>query len=475
MIKNKSVIKNTIDYSFKSIIIMYNNSFRRIKEHVLSGSERTKQIKKNVMLSSILRIISISVSLLIVPATINYVNSERYGIWLALSSVISILSYFDFGFAHGFRNKFTESISKGDILLARKYLSTTYVSIGMLFCLIMLLASLCNYYINWSVVLGVSLELNQELQTVFQILIIFFCISMVCDVFLTMLTANHQPAMSAAIKTIGSLLSLFFIIILTYTTEGNIHNLAFAYAGIPCIFTIIVSVISFKSRFYSHLCPSFKLIDFSLSKNIIGKGSQFFVIMLSMMFIFQFTNIIISRILGPESVTLYNVTCKLFSIVEMAVMIILSPIWSAYTDAYTRKDFEWMKRSSIKLEKIGWLCLPVLILLIFTSPLIFNIWLGTSVKPSFVLTLIVGIYIYCKIMGNIYMYQINGTGKVRLQTITYVITAVVSIPAMYYCCTKWGLYGVVVVPTVLYTMQFIICRIQLNRIVNQKAHGIWDI
>ena len=69
MIKNKSVIKNTIDYSFKSIIIMYNNSFRRIKEHVLSGSERTKQIKKNVMLSSILRIISISVSLLIVPAT----------------------------------------------------------------------------------------------------------------------------------------------------------------------------------------------------------------------------------------------------------------------------------------------------------------------------------------------------------------------------------------------------------------------
>lgn len=73
------------------------------------------------------------------------------------------------------------------------------------------------------------------------------------------------------------------------------------------------------------------------------------------------------------------------------------------------------------------------------------------------------------------MYQINGTGKVRLQTITYVITAVVSIPAMYYCCTKWGLYGVVVVPTVLYTMQFIICRIQLNRIVNQKAHGIWDI
>ena len=54
----------------------------RIKNKLFSGSDRTVLIKKNILASSILRIISIAISLLVVPATINYINAERYGIWL---------------------------------------------------------------------------------------------------------------------------------------------------------------------------------------------------------------------------------------------------------------------------------------------------------------------------------------------------------------------------------------------------------
>jgi len=446
----------------------------KIKNRLLSGSERTILIKKNILASSLLKVISIVISLIIVPATIDYVNAERYGIWLTLSSIIAWLSYFDFGFAHGFRNRFAEAVAKDDHCLARKYVSTTYVVLAILFLAIMIITSIINRHIEWSNILNVSLCLNGELRAVFQILIIFFCINIVAQVFCTMLMANQRPASSVAITTVGSLISLISIIILTYTTTGSLEYLAIAFSGIPCLFTIIISIIVFSSGKYKKYAPSFKHIDFSLTKDIIGMGGQFFLIMMCMLLIFQFTNIIISRELGPESVTIYNVTYKIFSIVEMVAMIILTPIWSAYTDAYTRKDFDWMKHSALKLEKIGLISFPALVLLTIISPFLFKIWLGDEVNTSIYVSIAIAFFTFCKIMGAIYMYQLNGTGKVRIQLITYAIIAIFAIPAMIYSCRQWGLVGVVIVPSLAFFMQFVICRIQLNKIINQTAIGLWN-
>ncbi len=446
----------------------------RIKNKLFVGNERSVLVKKNIIASSLLKVISILISLLIVPATINYVNPERYGIWLTLSSIIAWLSYFDFGFAHGFRNKFAEAIANGEHELARKYVSTAYAVLALLFTTLMIATSIANNYINWSEILNVDQALNIELRAVFQILIIFFCINIVADVFSTMLTASQRPAASTAIKTVGHFMSLIVILILTHTTEGNLEYLAMAFSGIPCLLMIIVSILMFNKGRYKRYAPSFKQIDFSLTKSIIGMGGQFFLIMLCMLLIFQFTNIIISRELGPDSVTLYNVTYKIFSTIEMAIMIVLTPIWSSYTDAYTRKDFVWMKRSSAKLEKMGIVSFIALTVLTITSPLIFKLWLGDDINISIWISTSMAFFVFCKIMGAIYMYQINGTGKVRIQLITYCIIATFAIPLMIYCARQWGLIGIVVAPSIAFFTQFIICRIQLNKIINQTATGIWN-
>lgn len=450
------------------------NIIKKIKSKFLSGSERTVLIKKNIMASSMLRVISILISLMVVPATINYINAERYGIWLTLSGIIAWLSYFDFGFAHGFRNKFAEAVAKDDYTLARKYVSTTYAVLALLFATLMIITSIINNFVNWSSFLNVSPELNVELRSVFQILIVFFCINIVAEVFSTMLTASQRPAAAAAIKTGGNFISLIAIIILTYTTKGNLEYLAVAFSGIPCLLTIIISIIAFNNGRYKKYAPSFKHIDLSLTKNIVGMGGQFFLIMMCMLLIFQFTNIIISRELGPESVTLYNVTYKIFGVAEMVVMIILAPIWSAYTDAYTRKDFAWMKRCAAKLEKMGLISFPAFIILTAISPFIFDLWLGGNVETSIYFSAAMAFFIFCKIMGNVYMHQINGTGKVRIQLITYSIIAMFAIPVMIYSCRQWGLIGIVIIPSIAFFAQFIICRIQLNKIINQTATGIWD-
>lgn len=46
---------------------------------------------------------------------------------------------------------------------------------------------------------------------------------------------------------------------------------------------------------------------------------------------------------GPDQVTIYNLSYKYFSVLIMAFSIVISPLWSAITEAYVRKDFKWFK------------------------------------------------------------------------------------------------------------------------------------
>jgi O-antigen/teichoic acid export membrane protein len=72
-------------------------------------SGRDKNIVKNIGWSSFYKIGSIISNFMLVPLTINYLDTENYGIWLTLTSFISWFSFFDIGLVNGLRNKFAEA------------------------------------------------------------------------------------------------------------------------------------------------------------------------------------------------------------------------------------------------------------------------------------------------------------------------------------------------------------------------------
>ena len=55
-----------------------------ITNYFTRGHERSIKAKKNILASILIKGGSIGISLLLVPLTINYVNSSRYGIWLPI-------------------------------------------------------------------------------------------------------------------------------------------------------------------------------------------------------------------------------------------------------------------------------------------------------------------------------------------------------------------------------------------------------
>ena len=134
----------------------------KVSAYFTKGNERSVAVKKNIAVSLVLKCISILVSLQVVPLTIGYVNPTKYGIWLTLSSIIAWLSYFDLGFAHGFRNRFAEAKAKGDMKLAKEYVSTTYAVLFLLFSVILLITLVVNNYLDWSRILNAEFNLQMQ-------------------------------------------------------------------------------------------------------------------------------------------------------------------------------------------------------------------------------------------------------------------------------------------------------------------------
>lgn len=157
----------------------------------------------------------------------------------------------------------------------------------------------------------------------------------------------------------------------------------------------------------------------------------------------------------------------------MFALIILSPFWSAFTDAYVKKDFYWMKNMLRKLEQMWLLCVPVLVIMVLCSNFVYKYWIGSSVSISLSLSVCMALYILFQTVGNIYMYLINGIGKVRLQLLVYLLIAIFALPLMQLSCRLYGVEGVLIVPSITFGLQALIGKIQITKILKNTAKGIW--
>ena len=452
-----------------------NKRLDSITSFFTKGDIRTLKAKKNILALIIIKGINILTGFLVVPLTIHYVSASTYGIWLAISSIVIWISYFDLGLPNGFRNKFAESIAQGDYLLARKYVSTTYVLLALIFAGILTILIISNIFINWSSLLHVDSSLQRELHYVFLVICIFFSIRVVASVFIFMLMADQRPALSAATQAIGQVLALATIYILTITTQSNLLYLAFAIAGIPCVAILTISYLAYHIRPYKRYAPSFRMIDFHLTKDILGIGIQFFIVTIINLLILQVINVVVSRELGPMAVTQYNIAFKYYSVVYMAMELIVAPFWSGFTEAYTKKDFRWMDIILKKLELILVLSIPITLLMFLGTDFVIYLWIGDDVIVPHSLAFAMSIFVFFQSAYCMYSNLVNGTGKVGLQLVAFILMGLISIPVIVYTTRNYGLWGCMLLPVATYAIIALLCRIQIKKIIHQNIKGIWNM
>lgn len=442
-------------------------------QSLFSGTnDRSKNVIKNIVMSFGVRLGSISVGLLLVPMTIKYISPLHYGIWLTISSVVSWMSFFDIGLGNGLRNKLATSLAKGDFREAKQYVSTTYAVLSIISIILFLLILILSPLVNWKEFLNIPSSVKDDIQFVVLIVLVSFCAQFIVQTLNTVLTASHEPAKAAFLSFLGQVGILVAVFILKLYVPGSLTILVIVLTSIPVLILLIASLVLYSSKL-RHLSPSFKLIDFTYAGRILNVGGAFFIIQIGALVLFQTGNIIITKVIGPAAVTEFNVAYKLFSIVTMISTIIVTPYWSAFTDAVAKGDYAWMRNNMKAIRKIWMILSIVAVFLFFISGFIYKVWVGESVVVNRNLSFAMMVYVICSMWQTVHVFFLNGIGKVRLQLYCVVISAIVNIPLAIFLGKTFGLAGIISANTIVFIVMGIMFSIQVEKILSHKAKGIW--
>lgn len=438
-------------------------------------SSRTKNITKHVLISFFYKGGSIASSLLMVPLTIKFLDTENYGIWLTLNSFIAWFSFFDIGLGNGLRNKFAEAKAKGDLTLAKAYVSSAYFTIGCTCLLLMITFFGFNFFIDWTKAFNTSSGLGKQLSLLMPIVFSFFCLQLVLKLITTIYTADQHHSMQGKINFYTSISSLVAIYILINLADSSLLLFGIMFSSLPVVILICLNLFAF-SGIYKEYKPSLTLWKKKYLKDIFGLGMSFFIIQIAGIVLFSTDNIIITQIYGPEQVVPFNIAFKYLSISNMVISIILTPYWSSITEAYVNNDYEWIKKSMSNLRKISFVAIFFIAMMIISSPLVYKVWIGSSVNIPFSLTFYMGVFFALTIFYSPYTYFINGTGKVKLQMYSILITAFINIPLSVFFAKnlEMGVKGVIVATILCLIPHVVLCPLQYHKIINKNAHGIWD-
>ena len=439
------------------------------------GHERTLKIKRNIIYTFLIKGTSVLITFLLIRLTVHYINQGQYGIWLTIASLVSWMNTFDIGLSNGLRNKMAHALAldqKDDIV---KYVSTTYAILFLISLVTFLLFFSIGSFFDWNNLLNVKNELNYNVWPIILIALGSFCVQFFLQPISSVLVAIHQPFKSSLIMLFGQVLTFILIYMLTLFTKSSLFALVVVVAGSPVFIFLCANLYYFRTDLKIYT-PKFSSIDFSSAKSLLNVGGAFFFIQIGALVLFQTDNIIITRTLGPQDVTTFNLAYKLFSLVIIIFGIVLTPYWSAFTDAYAKNDMEWIKQS-IRKMRVLWLYASGLTLLIyFFAGLFYKLWLGSKIDipiPNS-LSLSIAVYVVLATWQSIYTYALNGIGKLRVQLIMVIATALINIPLSIYLINIFGIAGTVIANIILVLIMDIVFTYQINQIIGQKATGIWN-
>ena len=444
------------------------------KSFFSKGSERSKLAKKHILYSFFLKGISVVIGLMFVPLLLHYLDAERYGIWLTLTSIVGWFTFFDAGLGNGLRNKLTEALAMGEIKLAKEYVSTTYAIITIIFVGVLILFYCINPFLNWSGILNTALVPEKELSLLALIVFTFFLLRFIFNLIGIILMADQKPALNNAFNPIGNLISIIIIYVLSLTMKGALVLMGLVLSIIPVLVLLIASFFLFRNKYY-YLRPTLINIKWKHSHSLLGLGVKFFIIQIAAIILFTTSNIIISQILGAEQVAVYNIAFKYFQVPVMLYGIIMTPIWSAVTDAYTRNDFNWLKSTLRKLNQLSFLVFIIVVLMLSISPYIYSYWVGSTIHIPFAVSATMALYSIISILLSPYSQYINGMGKLYFSTRLVVLTIVFYIPlAIILGKSSLQLAGVMLATCILNGIGIPLQIYQTNQLIKQKAHGVWN-
>jgi O-antigen/teichoic acid export membrane protein len=406
---------------------------------------RARERQRRVFLSTAAALfgktVAVGTSLISIPLALNYLGTERFGLWMTISSIVALLAFADLGIGNGLLNAISAANGLDDIAAVRRHISSAAIILsGIAGVLLVIFCGLYSF-IPWPTIFNVhSSQAAAEAGPAVFVFMFCFAINVPAAIVQRVQLGLQLGFVANLWQTAGSVMALAAVLV-AVNIKASLPALVFAIAGMPVIASLLNGVVFF-GRLRPELSPRFSLATRQSAYFIARTGILFLVLQLVAALTYSSDNLIVAHYLGAAAVTTYAIPEKLFSFISVALSIMLTPLWPAYGEAISRGDRTWVRaifRKSLGISVAVAACLS-LTLAIFGQEII-DRWIGHPVAIPFSLIIGLGIWKIFEAAGSAFAVLFNGANVVGFQVMVAITTAITAILAKLYLVGQIGISG----------------------------------
>ncbi len=416
------------------------------------SQERHRHIAWTTVTAGASKAAAAAAMLISVPLTLGYLGPERFGLWMAVTAVISMLGFADFGLGNGILNAVSHASGRNDDRTIHRSVSNGIIMLAAIGGLILLIFLALYRYVPWPSLFNVS-SATAALESGPVVLVLLSCFIVTLPLGATQKVqlGLQQGYWGNLWEAVGSVLGLVGIII-AIQMQAGLHWIALSMAGIPLVFRALNTLVFFGYQERT-LRPKMSHLDFQVIRRLVRTGFLFFILQLAVIVGFQSDNIIIARILGVEAVAGYDVALKLSTLPAMFIGLVVVAQWPAYGEALTRGDSDWIRRTFIRTIRLSLLfAVPFALILFNWGDTLIRVWAGPEVVPSTALITGMSIWSVLLMLGSVVAALLNGLHIVKFQAINALLMATANILLSIYLVSKIGVVGAIVGTISAYTI-----------------------
>ncbi|MBS9383925.1 MAG: oligosaccharide flippase family protein [Dolichospermum sp. BR01] len=412
------------------------------KNSIERGRQRIRRVGLTGITTLAVRGVSTLAGFVAIPLTAKYLETEKFGLWLILGSLLTWVTLVDLGLANSLTNALAISDAQENKQIAKEAVSSAFYLMLFIALILLILFLIVYPLISWERVFNIkSVMAKQEIGVSIFVCWILFLIRLPLSIPSRIYAAYQEGYLYQIWSAIGSLISVVSLIFAIHI-HANLPLLIVAGFGTLLIGDILsaIHLFGFQRKW---LIPKYKNFNFLQCKWLLKTGFQLWIAQISAILISQTDLIIVAQIFGVSKVASYGITLRLFSLIGYILYSFVASLWPAYSEASARGDYSWINRTFKMSVFIGfiWSACAGVLLVIF-SPQLITLLVNKEAIPDSSLLFAMLFTTVLSAVAQCVAMLVNGLGELKLQTILSPVSAISNIMLSFFLGNSIGVSGV---------------------------------
>jgi O-antigen/teichoic acid export membrane protein len=406
------------------------------------SKERYRRAALTTVTSMLARVVGIFTGLAWIRVSLPYLGKDRYGLWMAMGSLVSWMNLADLGLARGMQNHLSQANGEDDHELAARYVSTGLATLTAIALVIGAILAPFVFTMPWASLLNVrEPALANETRAVVGAVLIVFLLEFPLSLVPTIYSAYQRGYVASLFTMVGSLASLIPLFVAT-KLELSLPWLILALGGTNIAMTLVN--LGYCMREMPWLRPRLHMITKKALRALAGTSFALFVFQIGALLVNETQSVIIARRLGLAEVTDWSIFMRVYTLPAIFLQMIDAPLIPAYREASVRKEHDWLRTAFWRVTKFK----MAVALVAAGLYVVWGNWAATLIAGQpIVFSTNVWIACGCLLVVAVWNGSFNdlmiGADRLRLLVATVLVNGLVTPALSYLLAPSLGLFGVV--------------------------------